>query len=127
VTGVLLVLADLVALPMRWWPVDVLLLVLGALFVGGGVALLARKPWAPRLALVAGGIALVAGLALATALALSAAHIYGMYGPVGQGGAVLLATVTALVVPYLVLLPAVQVYVLLPPQHAREEEKDSEG
>lgn len=114
VTGVLLALGDLVALPMRWWPVDALLLGLATLFVAGGAALLARKEWAPRLALAAGSAALVAGLGLATALTLSAAHIYGMYGPVGQGGAVLLAVVAALLVPYLVLLPAAQVYVLLP-------------
>ena len=112
--GAMLAAADLLALPMRWLPIDALLLSLAALFLVAGGALLAGVAWARRVALAAGGVALLAGLALTTALVLSAAHLFGLYGPVGQGGAVLLGVVAALIVPYLVLLPAAQLWVLLP-------------
>jgi hypothetical protein len=36
-----------------------------------------------------------------------------MYGPVGQGGAAILATAFLLLLPYLVIFPAAQVFFLL--------------
>ncbi len=96
-------------LPARHWPIDVVASMLALLQLAAATGLLARKPWGVRVGLVAGWITLVAGATLATALALTVAHLSGMYGPVGAGGAVLMAVIAALVLPYLVFLPALQI------------------
>ena len=54
----------------------------------------------------------VAGAATVTTLASTAGYLAGLYGPVGRGGALILGVVALLVLPYLVLLPLAQVYVL---------------
>ena len=50
--------------------------------------------------------------AASTLLAVTASHLAGLYGPVGRGGALILAVVGLLVVPYLVLLPVAQLVTL---------------
>jgi hypothetical protein len=104
-----------VALPARWWPVDVVGTLLALLLGVSGAGLLQGRPWALRVALIAGWTALGIGASLVTALAFTVSHVAGLYGPVGQGGALILFTVTLLIVPYLVALPAVQVYLLTRP------------
>jgi hypothetical protein len=115
VTALLLLGGVWGVLPARWWPVDVGATLLGALLAASGVGLLAGLPWARRVGLVAGGAALVLGLALVTTLALTASYLSGLYGPVGRGGAVILALVAALALPYLVLFPAAQLVALRKP------------
>jgi hypothetical protein len=97
-----------IGLPARWLWVDVTgtLLALGAL--ASGVALLVRAPWAARLARVVVWAELVIGTLAASLLALGAAQLSGSYGPVGKGGALLLVTIAVLVLPYLVIMPALQ-------------------
>jgi hypothetical protein len=112
VTALLLLGGVWGVLPARWWPVDVGATLLGALLAVSGAGLLAGTPWARRVGLVAGGAALVLGLALVTTLALTASYLSGLYGPVGRGGAVILALVAALALPYLVLFPAAQLVAL---------------
>jgi hypothetical protein len=115
IAGVQLALAVLLLagvwglLPARYWPVDASLSALALLQLGAAVGLLARQAWGVRVGLFAGWAALCAGATLVTVLALTVAHLSGMYGPVGAGGAVLMAVIAALVLPYLVLLPALQI------------------
>lgn len=96
------------ALPARWWPVDVFGTALAAVCLAGAAALLSRRPWGARVARVASWCLLVAGSATVTALALAVGHLWGMYGPVGSGGALLMGAVAALITPYLVGIPALQ-------------------
>ena len=107
--GLLLVIGIWGLLPARFWPIDVTGSLLALLQVTAAAGLLVRTPWARRLALVAGWAALLAGIVLASLLAMTVAHLSGTYGPVGAGGAVLMAVIAALVLPYLVFLPAMQV------------------
>jgi hypothetical protein len=111
-TALLVAAGVFMGLPARWAPVDVAAGLLAALKLGSGGSLLARAPWAERLATVAAAFALVVGLGLVTALALTASWLAGIYGPVGRGGALILALVAALVLPYLVVLPAVELVCL---------------
>jgi hypothetical protein len=97
-----------VALPARWWPVDGSAAVLAAVEVAGGMGLLLRAPWARLVARAASAVALAVGLATVSALALTASWLGGIYGPVGRGGAIVLAFVATLALPYLVVLPVVQ-------------------
>lgn len=101
------------ALPARWWPVDVFVSALSALLMLCGVALVAGVSWAKPLGIVTAALALVAGCALVTVLAATASELAGMYGPVGLGSSIILWVVFFLLVPYLVILPSSQLFVLL--------------
>ncbi len=100
------------ALPARWWPVDTIGTLLALLLGAAGVGFVQGAPWARRVGIAAGAVTLGVGLVLVTALALTVSHVAGLYGPVGQGGALILFTVALLVLPYLVALPAAQLWVL---------------
>ena len=102
------------ALPARWAPVDYGVSALAVVLGVAGVALFFGMPRARSLGLFAAGVALVVGMALSTALFVTGAQLLGLYGPVGRGAAIILSIVGFLVVPYLVLLPAAQLYTLLP-------------
>lgn len=114
-TAVLVGLGVFVALPARWWPVDVgaAALIVVELAAAGG--LLLRAPWGERAARVTAGFALAVGLFTVSLLAITASWLGGVYGPVGKGGAIVLALVAALALPYVVALPLVQLYWLRPP------------
>ena len=114
VTALLLGFGVFVALPSRFAPVDVAAAALiGAQLVAAG-ALLARAPWALRAATVAALATLVVGLCLVSTLALTASWLSGVYGPVGRGGAIILILVALLSVPYLVAIPALQLFWMRP-------------
>jgi hypothetical protein len=101
-----------VALPARYAVVDALGTGVAGLYAVAAVALLSGVRWALSLARVASYVALGLGAVAVTLLAMSAAHLAGLYGPVGSGGALLLGTVALLILPYLVALPAVQLALL---------------
>jgi hypothetical protein len=109
-TAALVLFGVFVALPSRFWPVDALGGALGALELASAVGLLSGASWARALASLAATVTLVAGLALVTALSLTASWLSGVYGPVGSGGATILVLVSALALPYLVVLPATKLF-----------------
>src|SRR5437867_3195989 len=93
-------------LPTRWWPIDTAAIVV-ALALGSAAGML----FANRLAIVvryACALVLAIGLLFIALLAISASHLAGVYGPIGQGGALLMLLVIALAIPYLIALPAAQ-------------------
>lgn len=100
------------ALPARWLPVDVVGTALAVGCAAAATTLARGLPFADRLSRVVSWSLLVCGGATATSLAWTAAHLAGLYGPVGAGGALLLGAVAALVIPYLVGLPALQLSAL---------------
>jgi hypothetical protein len=108
----LLALGVFVALPARWWPVDTGCAVLVSLELASAAGLLTGRSWGPVVARVAAAVALVLGLVVVTLLVLTASWLSGVYGPVGRGGAIVLALVAVLALPYLVVLPAVQLVAL---------------
>jgi hypothetical protein len=112
IVGALVLVAIWVALPARWWPVDVFGTLGGAALFVSAAGLGLGTAWGRRVGLVVAAIVLALGAALTTALAVTAGHLVGLYGPVGGGGALILGTVALLVCPYLVFLPASQVYFL---------------
>jgi hypothetical protein len=95
-------------LPSRWAPVDAAAIGLGGLLVASGAGLLVGASWAVPVARVSSAVSLAVGLWLVSVLAITASWLSAVYGPVGLGGAVLLALVAALVLPYLVVLPVVR-------------------
>ena len=114
ITGAVVALGVFVALPARWWPVDLTGGLLAALELSAGAALLAGWARSERLARVACAVALALGLFTVGVLAVTASWLSGIYGPVGRGGAIVLALVAVLALPYVVVLPVVQLVWLRP-------------
>ncbi len=104
----LIVIGIWAALPARWWPVDVIGTGLAVLHGLGALGLLSGKAWGRLVSLVASWSTLVIGATAVTLLAFVVSHLSGLYGPVGAGGALLMGTMAALVLPYLVGLPLLQ-------------------
>ncbi len=95
-------------LPTRWWLVDAGALTIITLLGASGFMLLRRHPMRERVTRVAATIVLVLGLALFAAIAITASWISGVYQQVGASGAIIFGLVAALVLPYLVVFPAVE-------------------
>jgi hypothetical protein len=108
VSAVLVGLGVFVGLPTRYWLIDVPAVVVIVLLGAAGGGLLARRAWGASVARVASIVTLVLGLLLVGTLAVTVSYLRGIYGPVGRGGALILTLVAALALPYLVVLPAVQ-------------------
>jgi hypothetical protein len=106
-------------LPTRWWPVDGGAVIVAALLIASGVALVRNARIAERLARIAAAVVLVIGLVLFAALVGTAAYLSGVYAQVGTTGAVIFGLVAALVLPYLVVLPAAELAWLGPPKRRR--------
>lgn len=118
--GVLLLVGTWVLLPLRWAPADAVGTLLGLGFAASGALLLVGHARAEQVAKGVAAVALVVGVLFVAALAYTAGSLRGLYGPVGQGGSVILFVATLLFVPYLVVFPAAQLYVLLPRDRHRE-------
>lgn len=93
-------------LPTRWWVADTGGAIVTLLMAVSGLSLLANHRLGETVTRIAAGVVLAHGLALFAALTLTASWLYGVYGPVGKGGAALFTLVALLVLPYLVVLPA---------------------
>jgi hypothetical protein len=108
--GVLLLCGIWLGLPARWLPVDSFgtLLALGALSAAVILLALPENARAMRWVKIVMWAELVLGTLTLSLLAMSMAQLAGSYGPVGDGGAVLMGAVFALVSPYLVGLPVLQ-------------------
>jgi hypothetical protein len=110
VTGSLVLIGVWLALPARWWPVDVAGTLVGAGALLVSVLLALRHRAGPGVARVVLWAQLLLGSLAVTLLAASIAQLAGSYGPVGSGGALLMGTIAALILPYLVGLPVLQLF-----------------
>jgi hypothetical protein len=113
-TALVIFVGVFAGLPARWAAVDVPAFALVVGHVVSAAGLISAARWGRCFARATAGAALAVGVALATTLALTAAWLRGVYGPIGAGGAVIFALVAALVLPYLVALPAVKMIWLAP-------------
>jgi hypothetical protein len=95
-------------LPARYWLVDAPGTALAILGATSAYGLFAGRSWGRSLARFACWFSLLVGAGAVSTLSFVAAHLAGLYGPVGAGGAVLMVTVAALILPYLVGLPLLQ-------------------
>jgi hypothetical protein len=104
----------LFALPVRWWPADV---VVGAaiLAVLATSAFVMSRPAQSRPALRIGAQVLLGiGLLIVAAAVLSMAFLAGIHGDFGRGGVTLMILVAFLVLPYTIVYPAIQLLWLGP-------------
>jgi hypothetical protein len=106
--GVFVALGVFRLLPTRWWPVDLAASAIALLLGASGVALIRNAAVAERLTRVASAVVLALGLLLFGATAITASWISGVYQQVGSTGAIIFGLVAALLLPYLVVFPAVE-------------------
>lgn len=112
VTNALVALLTLIGvfagLPTRWPWVDVPAVLLSLVLFAAAAACFVWRVWSPRVVAVAAGVVLVLGLLVVALLSLAASFLAGVIGAVGSGGMTLFLMVLALVFPYLVAYPALQ-------------------
>ena len=113
-TAVLVAIGVFAGLPTRWTPVDLCAIAVIATQAAAGAALFARARWAEKMARAAATVALAIGLFAISMLAITASWLYGVYGPVGRGGAIVMLFVLSMLVPYVVALPVGQLVWLRP-------------
>jgi len=110
--GAMTLVAVWIGLPARWLWVDVPATSIACASMISCWALLTRRSWAVKLARAVTSLGLALGCLTVTLLAWSASQLVGQYGPVGGGGALLLSTVAALILPYFIGLPLLQHWLL---------------
>jgi hypothetical protein len=108
ITAAVLLFGVFAGLPDRWLWVDVPAVVMALLLLVASVALL--RPGRATFGIVraAASVVLALGLVATGGLTLAAAFLSGVLGEIGRTGFVVFVIVIALVVPYLVVFPSVQ-------------------
>ncbi|MEO8903874.1 MAG: hypothetical protein ABI488_16275 [Polyangiaceae bacterium] len=92
----------------RFWALDVPAVLIGAAQLGSAVALLARLRWARRALTVAAWVSFVSGLTIVFLIVLTMFFLRGIYGDYGVAAMAVSGLVVALLVPYVVILPALE-------------------
>ncbi len=106
--GAVLLYAVWALLPARWMPIDVAGTARARAQIAAPLGLWTARAYGKKLAVATAWVTLTFGALLCSALLFTLSHLAGLYGPVGAGGAVLMGVIAALVLPYLVVLPAFQ-------------------
>jgi len=96
------------ALPLRFWLIDVPLAAAVVALVASAIAALARVAWAERALSVAAWVLLGLGLVLVFATTVSMGFLSGVHGEFGSMGVLVMALALALVVPYALAYPLIQ-------------------
>ncbi|HTA94470.1 MAG TPA: hypothetical protein VK745_33050 [Polyangiaceae bacterium] len=92
----------------RFWAVDCPAALLAGVELVSAVALLARLPWALRALSIAAWVTFVGGLLLVALIVLTMVFLRSVHGEDGMVATAVSGLVLALLVPYTLLLPAVQ-------------------
>jgi hypothetical protein len=108
VAGLVLLVGVFVLAQPRFWALDVPALLIGAVQLASAVALLARLPWALRALSVAAWVSFVLGLAVVFLIVVSMVFLRAIHGDYGVAALAVSGLVVALLVPYIVVLPALE-------------------
>lgn len=106
--AILMLLGVFIALPVRWWMVDLPTIALAALLGISAIGLTIESPWRLPLLRISASVCLALGMLAAMAIGLSAAFLSGTHGNLGRSGALVMALVIALLFPYLFIYPSAQ-------------------
>jgi hypothetical protein len=96
------------ALPARYWAVDAPAIVLCALATASAIGLARKSSWWFRALRASALCELFAGLAALSALALSVSYLGGVHGELGNMTVAFWIAGSLLLLPYLVVYPALQ-------------------
>ncbi len=92
----------------RFWAVDCPAALLAGVELVSAVALLARLPWALRALSIAAWVTFIGGLGLVALIVLTMVFLRSVHGEDGMVATAVSGLVLALLVPYTLLLPVVQ-------------------
>jgi hypothetical protein len=96
------------ALPVRWWPADVVIGAVVVAVLASTAAALSRPALARQALRVGASVLLGAGLLVIAVATLSLAFLAGIHGDFGRGGVTLMMLVLFLVLPYTLVYPAIE-------------------
>jgi len=92
----------------RFWALDVPLLTIALLELVSAVGLLAKLPWAMRALAVSAWISFGLGLLVVSLIVLTMVFLRGIHGDFGVAALAVSSLIVALLVPYTVVLPAIE-------------------
>ena len=92
----------------RFWALDVPLSIIALLQLVSAVGLLAKLPWALRALSVAAWVSFVLGLVIVFLIVLTMLFLRGIHGDYGVAALAVSGLIVALLVPYVVVLPALE-------------------
>lgn len=98
----------------RFWGLDVPAAVISLVELVSAGAVLTQRPWALRALRLAAWVSFSLGLALVAVVVLSMAFLRSIHGDYGAAALAVSGLVVALLVPYVVVLPALQLLWLKP-------------
>lgn len=92
----------------RFWALDVPLALIALCLLVSAVGLLAKLPWALRALTVAAWVSFVLGLLVVSLILLTIVFLRGIHGDYGVAALAVSGLIVALLVPYTVVLPAIE-------------------
>ncbi|HYQ03533.1 MAG TPA: hypothetical protein VER96_32895 [Polyangiaceae bacterium] len=92
----------------RFWALDVPLATIALLELVSAVGLLAKLKWALRALTVSAWVSFVLGLLVVSLILLTMVFLRGIHGDFGVAGLAISGLIIALLVPYTVLLPGLE-------------------
>ena len=108
VAAVVLGVGVFVVVQPRFWALDVPAAAIATVQLVSAVGLLAKLPWAMRALRVAAWISFVLGLLIVSLIVLSMLFLRGIHGDYGVAALAVSGLIVALLVPYVVVLPALE-------------------
>ncbi len=92
----------------RFWALDVPAAIIALVSLVSAVGLLARQPWALRALTVSAWVSFVLGLTIVSLIAITIVFLRGIHGDYGVAALAVSGLIIALLVPYTVVLPALE-------------------
>jgi hypothetical protein len=96
------------ALPVRFWGVDVPSVAMASLLAISSFGLWRRSAWRLRALRISALCELAVGLSAIAAMLLAISYLGGIHGEVGRSGLVIALVGSALLIPYLIVYPSLQ-------------------
>ena len=92
----------------RFWALDVPLTAIALVLLVSAVGLLAKLPWALRALTVAAWVSFALGLLVVSLILLTMVFLRGIHGDFGVAALAVSSLIVALLVPYTIVLPALE-------------------
>jgi len=92
----------------RFWALDVPAAIIALVELVSAVGLLGRLPWALRALTVSAWVSFVLGLTIVSLIVITITFVRGIHGDFGVGALIVSSLIVALLVPYTVVLPALE-------------------
>ncbi len=108
IAGLVLLCGVFVLARPRYWALDVPAAAIGVVQCVSAIGLLAKRRWDLRALAVAAWLSFTLGLAVVFAVVLTMVFLRGVHGAYGLAALVVSGLVVALLVPYIVVLPALE-------------------